>query len=103
MSSRQFTITYEDGTVEEGEGREFDDVKVERHFGKPLTKILQEAKGDGEDDAALPVELMWFYTYCAARRVNPEHPDFDTWAEKVTDIEVTVPEEESDDPLDRTP
>ena len=39
MIARHFTIAYEDGTVDEGEGRQFDDVKVERYFGKPLTVV----------------------------------------------------------------
>lgn len=105
MKARQFTITYEDGTVDEGESRQFDDVKVERFFGKPLVRIMQDARPeDPDDDPTVPLEVMWVYAYCAAKRVNPEHPEFDEWAEKVADISVELPDDEDvPDPLDRTP
>lgn len=98
MSSRQFTITYTDGSSDTAEHRDFDMVKLERHLGKPMAKITGAAGDDGWS-----MESMFFLAYVAATRGKDDAPSFDEWGDTVAAIDADFGDGgETEPPLDRT-
>lgn len=101
MSSRQFTITYDNGKTETVPHRDFDMVKLERHLGKPMAKIAGAGDGDGD---GWSMEAMFFLAYVAAVRGKSDAPSFDDWGDTVAEIDASMFGADEDDaaPLDRT-
>ena len=96
------TITYEDGSVQEVETRQFDMVKAERHFGQPVPALMDVNQKEG----GARFEVMFYLGYIAATRGDQNPPDFDTWGDSVAQLDFGDDPDAQDEgeavPLDRT-
>jgi hypothetical protein len=82
----KYKITHLDGTVIEAAGRKVDAVKFERQFKMPVSNLF------GDD--GIYTEHLWYFGWCAEKRVNAELPDFDDWMETVEGVDIVTEEEE---------
>jgi hypothetical protein len=83
----KYRITHQDGTVVEAAGRKVDAVKFERQFKMPVSNLFT--------DGRLYTEHLWFFGWCAEKRVNADIPSFDDWMEDVEGVEIVTEEEEA--------
>lgn len=88
----KYRITHQDGTIIEAEGRKVDAVKFERQFKMPVSSLFE--------DGGLYTEHLWFFGYCAEKRLNPELPGFDDWMETVDGVDILNAEENEPHPTD---
>ena len=88
----KYKITHLDGTVIEAAGRKVDAVKFERQFKMPVSNLF------GDD--GIYTEHLWYFGWCAEKRVNAELPDFDDWMETVEGVDIVTEEEEEPTPTD---
>jgi len=88
----KYRITHQDETVTEVEGRKVDAVKFERRFKMPVSNLFV--------DGGLYTEHLWFFGWCAEKRVNSELPDFDEWMESVNGVEIVMEDETEEHPTD---
>jgi hypothetical protein len=87
----KYRITHQNGTVIEAEGRKVDAVKLERKFKIPASSLF---------DGGIYTEHLWFFGYCAEKRLNSELPEFDDWMETVDGVEIIMEDESDEHPTD---
>jgi hypothetical protein len=87
----KYRITLNDGTTLEAEGRKADAVKFERQFKIPVSSLFS--------DGGIYTEHLWFFGWCAEKRINSDLPDFDEWMENVDGVDI-LQEEEEETPTD---
>lgn len=87
----KYKITHLDGTVIEAAGRKVDAVKFEREFKMPVSNLF--------GDNGIYTEHLWFFGWCAEKRVNADLPVFDEWMETVEGVDI-LSEEEEETPTD---
>jgi len=86
-------ITKTDGSSITCEGRKADIVRFERRFKGPIGIMFT--------DEGFFAEHMWFFGWCAEKRINPDIPEFDEWIEDIESVEVI--EEADENPSDPSP
>lgn len=82
----KYKITHLDGTVIEAAGRKVDAVKFERNFKMPASAMF------GDD--GIYTEHLWYFGWCAEKRVTSDLPDFDEWMETVEGVDILSEEDE---------
>jgi hypothetical protein len=50
-------------------------------------------------DGGIYTEHLWFFGWCAEKRINSGRPDFDEWMETVDGVDI-LSEEEEETPTD---
>jgi hypothetical protein len=88
----KYKITHLDGTVIEAPGRKVDAVKFERQFKMPVSNLFE--------DGGIYTEHLWYFGWCAEKRVNADIPVFDDWMETVEGVDIVTEEEEEESPTD---
>lgn len=88
----KYRITHQDGNIVEAPGRKVDAVKFERQFKMPVSNLF----GEG----GIYTEHLWFFGWCAEKRINSDLPDFDEWMETVDGVDILSEEEEEETPTD---
>lgn len=91
----KYKITLEDGTIIEPTGRKADAIRFERQFKLPASAMFS--------DDGIRQEHLWFYGYCAAKRLDPDIVAFDDWIELVESVEIIVEEEANPTPPSSSP
>lgn len=90
---RTMKITHLDGTEVICHGKPRDIVDYEHKFKGPLGMMFNEN--------GMFQEHMWFFAWCAERRVNADLPDFETWLDDLDSVEII--EESTENPSEPSP
>jgi hypothetical protein len=88
----KYKITFEDGTDLQASGRKADAIRFERQFKIPVAAMFSEE--------GVRQEHLWFFGWCAAKRVNPDIVSFDDWIDTVESVDIVTVEEEEPTPTD---
>jgi hypothetical protein len=87
----KYRITHQDGNIVEAPGRKVDAVKFERQYKMPVSNLFSEG--------GIYTEHLWFFGWCAEKRINSDLPDFDEWMETVDGVDI-LSEEDEETPTD---